>query len=62
MMQYDNLIMPDKARKAARILKQYCEQSGCLYCVFHQNDTCALKCVPREYDVPPRDLGGINHA
>lgn len=62
MMQYDNLIMPDKARKAARILKQYCEQNGCLYCVFHQNDKCTINCVPREYDVPPRDLGGINHA
>lgn len=64
MMQYDNLIMPDKARKAARVLKQYCEQNGCLYCVFHdkQADRCMLHDVPRNYNVPARTIGGKENA
>lgn len=63
MMKYDNLIMPDKARKAAAILKQYCEQNGCMYCIFHQKEGnahyCTLKTVPREY---PEREGGKHYA
>lgn len=64
MMHYDNLIMPDKARKAARVLKQYCEQNGCLYCVFHdkQADSCTLNNVPRNYQVTARTIGGKENA
>lgn len=64
MMHYDNLIMPDKARKAARILKQYCEQNGCLYCVFHdkEKDSCALNNVPRNFQVTARTIGGKENA
>lgn len=66
MMQYDNLIMPDRARKAARTLKQYCEQNGCMYCVFRHKEAgaeyCELNRVPRDYDLPARSDGGIEHA
>lgn len=67
MMNYDNLIMPDKARRAARILKQYCQQNGCLYCVFHdkeqaQFNPCTLNCPPRNYKINPRSIGGKENA
>ena len=69
MMQYDNLIMPDKARKAARILRQYCEQNGCMYCCFCiHNDKlpgyCALSEVPRNYpaEVLSAGEGGKHYA
>ena len=64
MMHYDNLVMPDKARKAARILKQYCEQNGCLYCVFHDKaaDSCSLNRVPRNYEIQTRKIGGRENA
>ena len=62
MMRYDNLVMPDKAKKAAQTLKQYCEQNGCMYCVFYQNEHCALNCEPRKYNLPPRSMGGLEHA
>ena len=64
-MQYDNIIMPEHARKAARILKQYCEQNGCLYCCFYSKEEnanfCALKTVPREYPEQFRE-GGKHYA
>lgn len=67
MMNYDNLVMPDKARRAARILKQYCQQNGCLYCVFHDKeragfDPCMLNCQPRNYKISPRSIGGKENA
>ena len=57
MAQYDNLIMPDKAKKAARILKQYCNQTGCMYCRFaletdiegQKTRFCGLATAPRNY-------------
>lgn len=66
MMRYDNLIMPDKARKAAATLKQYCEQNGCMYCVFRNKspEFCQLSDVPRNYPAEallPNE-GGMNHA
>lgn len=66
MMRYDNLIMPDKARKAAATLKQYCEQNGCLYCCFHDKDlgVCNLIHHPRNYpeDVIRPSEGGKHYA
>ena len=66
MMQYDNLVMPDKARTAARILKQYCEQNGCMYCVFRNKspEYCQLREVPRNYPkevILPKE-GGLHNA
>lgn len=52
-MLHNNIIAPENAMQAARILKQYCEQNGCLYCCFYHKEGnanfCALKTVPREY-------------
>ncbi len=50
-MRYDNLIMPYRAQAAARILKQYCNQTGCVYCRFRdkEKEVCALKVAPRMY-------------
>lgn len=67
MMQYDNLIMPDKARKAAATLKQYCEQNGCMYCCFRSKDPdfCQLQEVPRNYPkeaIMPSREGGKEYA
>ena len=67
MMNYDNLITPEKARKAAQILNQFCNQCGCLYCPFAGRDTdeiyCTLEKKPRDYQLPYRDMnGGIHHA
>lgn len=67
-MQYDNMIMPDRARKAAEILKQYCIQSGCVYCCFKERtqngaELCGL-ChrVPRDYPEFKTEKGGMHYA
>lgn len=56
MMKYDNLIMPDKARRAAMTLKQFCNQTGCVYCTFWNKagEVCELQTVPREYKITAR--------
>lgn len=52
-MLHNNIIAPEKAKRSALILKQYCEQNGCLYCCFYHKEGnanfCALKTVPSEY-------------
>lgn len=49
----NRLVSIDSAVYAARTLKQYCEQNGCMYCIFHYMEAgehcCKLKSVPREY-------------
>jgi len=61
-MQFNNLIMPDKARRAARDLYQFCMQNGCLYCPFciHEEDSfiCQLEKRPRDYDIVSLISGG----
>ena len=66
-MQYDNMIMPDRARKAAKTLKQYCEQTGCMYCCFRiRSDNnagfCGLYEVPRNYPEFKTEEGGKQYA
>ena len=43
----------DSVVNAAMTLKQYCEQNGCMYCIFCYVEAgkqcCKLKSVPREY-------------
>ena len=62
-MQYDKIISNDTARFSAKKLKQYCEQSGCAYCIFrdHQADACMLAQAPRNY---PEEVekGGKHYA
>lgn len=62
-MQYDRLISNEEARKAAKKLKQFCEQWGCAYCIFrdHQADACMLAQAPRNY---PEEVekGGKHYA
>lgn len=61
-MQFNNLISPERARKAARDLYQFCMQNGCLYCPFciHENDQhfCQLEKRPRDYDITELIRGG----
>lgn len=68
MVQYDNLIMPDKAKSAAQLLNQYCSQTGCMYCCFRirtksNADLCGLyHTVPREWPMPEILEGGKHNA
>ena len=59
------LVSIDSAVYAARTLKQYCEQNGCMYCIFHYETAgehfCKLKSVPREYPESATE-GGKHYA
>lgn len=63
-MSFSELIMPDAARKAAAKLYQFCLQSGCLYCPFHDHssETCMLEHRPRLYPMIDIMDGGKKNA
>ena len=60
-----SLVSIEAAIKATRTLKQYCEQNGCMYCIFHYETAgehcCKLKSVPREYPESATE-GGRHYA
>ena len=66
MVTYDNYVMPEAVRKAARKIRQACEQNGCLYCPFHTTADDEIGCmfsgVPREWDMKEILEGGNNNA
>lgn len=51
----DRMISDERATKAAKELRDYCEGNGCLYCKFHEEkdgeNYCKLKVEPRFYEV-----------
>ena len=50
----DRPVDDEKAAEAAKTLKRYCEENGCLYCFFRKpdqkGDECPLRRKPREYE------------
>lgn len=63
-MTFGSLIMPDKARKSAAALYQFCCQTGCLYCPFwaHDTEVCMLEHRPRNYPMIDIMDGGNGNA
>lgn len=50
----DGGISDEKAKEAAKLLKRYCQESGCVYCAFSDLDGPDLECNvnrPREWRI-----------